>query len=120
MQQQKEKIRVYALARELKIELKDVLQYCKELGFEVKNQLSSLDPEQCDQLKLRIQRGNKAAPSAPAPVRPNAAIAAPLVEQGYVDGGKAALEFQSYVAAAPGHLKRHMLRLREEEGIAPR
>jgi translation initiation factor IF-2 len=70
LQQQKDKIRVYALARELKIELKDVLQYCKELGFEVKNQLSSLDPEQCDQLKLRIQRGNKAAPSAPAPVRP--------------------------------------------------
>ena len=70
MQQQKEKIRVYALARELKIDLKDVLQYCKELGYEVKNQLSSLDPEQCDQLKLRIQRGNRTAPSAPAPVRP--------------------------------------------------
>src|SRR2546430_16599530 len=68
--QQKEKVRVYALAREWKVDLKDVLQYCKELGFEVKNQLSSLDPEQCDQLKLRIERGNKTAPSAPAPVRP--------------------------------------------------
>ena len=70
MQQQKDKIRVYALARELKIDLKDVLQYCKELGFEVKNQLSSLDPEQCEQLKLRIQRGNRSAPSAPATARP--------------------------------------------------
>src|SRR5262249_40072275 len=65
-----DKVRVYALARELKIDLKDVLQYCKELGFEVKNQLSSLDPEQCDQLKLRIERGNKSAPPAAPTARP--------------------------------------------------
>ena len=46
------------------------------------------------------------------------AMAAPLVEQGYVDGGKAVLEFQSYLAQVPSQLKRHLLRLREEDEIA--
>src|SRR5262245_35339096 len=62
--QQKEKKRVYALARELDVDLKDILHYCKELGYDVKNQLSSLDPDQCDTLVERVKRGNK--PSGPA------------------------------------------------------
>ncbi|MCX7702075.1 MAG: translation initiation factor IF-2 N-terminal domain-containing protein, partial [Gemmataceae bacterium] len=70
--QQKEKKRVYTLARELGVDLKDILLYCKELGYEgIKNQLSSLDPEQCDRLRERIERGSKAAASpASSPVRP--------------------------------------------------
>ncbi|MFL5341923.1 MAG: translation initiation factor IF-2 [Gemmataceae bacterium] len=67
-----EKKRVYALARELNVDTKDLLQYCKELGFEVKNQLSGLEPEQCDQLKQRVERGSSRAaqPAAPAPRPP--------------------------------------------------
>ena len=64
--QQKEKKRVYALARELDVELKDILQYCKELGYDVKNQLSSLDPDQCDTLIERVKRGNKPSGAAAA------------------------------------------------------
>src|SRR5262245_44036202 len=78
--QQKEKKRVYALARELDVDLKDILQYCKDLGYDVKNQLSSLDPDQCDTLVERVKRGNKpsgavaAAPAAPRPVITNQSL----------------------------------------------
>ena len=43
---QKEKVRVYILARELNMESKDLLDLCGTLGLDVKNQLSNLDPEQ--------------------------------------------------------------------------
>lgn len=48
---QSEKMRVYALARELDVDSKDLLHYCKELGYDVKNQLSSIDPDQVEKLK---------------------------------------------------------------------
>lgn len=69
---EKEKKRVYTLARELGVDIKDVLLYCKELGYEgVKNQLSSLDPEQCDRVRERIERGSKTTASTPiTPPRP--------------------------------------------------
>ncbi|MCS6850030.1 MAG: translation initiation factor IF-2 N-terminal domain-containing protein, partial [Gemmataceae bacterium] len=71
---QKEKVRVYALAKELNLESKDLLDLCREAGFEVKNQLSSLDPEQRDVIVAMVKRGKKpAAPSVPqAPVNPAA------------------------------------------------
>src|SRR5579862_9621738 len=59
-------MRVYALARELDVDSKDLLQYCKEMGFDVKNQLSSLDNDQVDRLKERAIQGLK-GPSAPPP-----------------------------------------------------
>lgn len=71
----KEKIRVYALARELDIDSKDLLDLCRQRGMDVKNQLSSLDPEQRDEIVALIKKGVKgtavAAPAAaPAPVLP--------------------------------------------------
>ena len=71
--QQKEKVRLYTLARELDIDTKILLQYCKELGFDVKNQLSSLDPEQSEQLKQRVERGNR-PPTTPPGQTPRANI----------------------------------------------
>ena len=65
---QQDKKRAYALARELDIDTKDLLQYCKELGFDVKNQLSVLEPEQCEQLKQRVARGNKTTTTATAAI----------------------------------------------------
>jgi translation initiation factor IF-2 len=67
----KERVRVYALARELDVESKDLLDLCKQAGFEVKNQLSNLEPEQVAALKELIKRGPKtqAAPP-PRPVTP--------------------------------------------------
>ncbi|HMC66598.1 MAG TPA: translation initiation factor IF-2 N-terminal domain-containing protein, partial [Gemmataceae bacterium] len=66
---QKEKIRVYILARELNIDTADLLAMARQAGFEVKNQLSSLEPEQRTILEELIKKGAKssAAPAKPAP-----------------------------------------------------
>src|SRR5437868_3027221 len=66
----KERVRVYALARELDVESKDLLDLCKQAGFEVKNQLSNLEPEQVATLKDLIKRGPKSAAAAPTPHKP--------------------------------------------------
>jgi translation initiation factor IF-2 len=71
---QKEKVRVYALARELNIESKDLLDLCRQAGFDVKNQLSSLDPDQRDLVEQIVRRGGGVAlappPKTAAPVIP--------------------------------------------------
>jgi len=70
---QKEKVRIYALARELNIESKDLLDLCRQAGYDVKNQLSSLDPDQKDQVVLMIKRGN-AAVAVASPPKPAASV----------------------------------------------
>jgi translation initiation factor IF-2 len=64
----KEKVRVFALARTLGVDSKTLIDLCKSLGFDVKSQLASLEPEQVDALKQRIARGVKPAaePAKPA------------------------------------------------------
>ena len=67
------KVRVFALAKELDVETKALLEYCKELGFAgITNQLHGLDPDQADALKDRSKKGSKAhsGPAAHAPTRP--------------------------------------------------
>jgi len=66
---QREKVRVYVLARELDIESKDLLDLCRQAGYDVKNQLSSLDPDQRDNLEQIIKRGAK-GPTAASPAAP--------------------------------------------------
>lgn len=60
-----EKTRVYALARELNVESKDLLDLCRQAGIDVKNQLSSLDPEQRDAVLVLLKKGG-AGGGAPA------------------------------------------------------
>lgn len=68
---QKEKIRVYVLARELNVDSKILLDLCKQAGFDVKNQLSNLEPEQRDALETMMKSGgSKPAAGAPAPAKP--------------------------------------------------
>ncbi len=70
----KEKVRVFALARGLGVDSKTIIDVCKGLGFDVKSQLASLEPEQVDALKQRLARGTKpAAAEAPRPA-PAAAV----------------------------------------------
>ena len=38
--------RVYQLAKELGVESKELLDFCKELGYDIKNQLSALTGDQ--------------------------------------------------------------------------
>ena len=42
---QKEKVRVFELARELDMESKDLMVLCRRHGIELKNQLSNVSPE---------------------------------------------------------------------------
>jgi translation initiation factor IF-2 len=70
----KEKVRVFALARVLGVDSKTIIDICKGLGFDVKSQLASLEPEQVDALKQRLAKGPKAAPLEPAKAPPTVAI----------------------------------------------
>jgi translation initiation factor IF-2 len=67
-----EKVRVYQLARELNLDTKILLDMCKQAGFDVKNQLSNLEPEQRDVLLEIVKRGPQTAKPAapPKPVTP--------------------------------------------------
>src|SRR5205085_12562075 len=75
-----EKVRVFALAKELNVETKVLLDYAKELGFSaIKNQLNGLEPDQVEALKERVKKGPKgpavpAAPQRPAPLPPPAKL----------------------------------------------
>ena len=69
-----EKTRVYALARELNVESKDLLDLCRQAGFDVKNQLSSLDPDQRDAVLVMLKKGGTSpAPAASSAAPPKAA-----------------------------------------------
>lgn len=61
----KEKLRVYELARELKVESKDLLELCRQAGIAVKNQLSSLDHDQREAIEKLLHRKPGAAPAPP-------------------------------------------------------
>src|SRR5260370_4015308 len=74
---QREKVRVYALAREVNVESKDLLELCQKSGLDVKNQLSSLDPDQRDMIEALVKRGGLTASASPAP---KSAVPAPLPE----------------------------------------
>jgi translation initiation factor IF-2 len=60
-----EKVRIYILARELSMESKDLLTLCQQHGIDVKNQLSSIDPEVRDQVVQLVKRGSATATGAP-------------------------------------------------------
>ena len=65
------KLRVFELAKTLSLETKAVLEYCRDLGYDIKNQLSSLETDQVDALKGRIAKGGKPnAPAAPPAIKP--------------------------------------------------
>ncbi|MGF1582656.1 MAG: translation initiation factor IF-2 [Gemmataceae bacterium] len=73
----KEKVRVYALARELNMDSKDLLELCRANGLDLKNQLSSVDPDQRDMIEDLVKKGSSAptpaksvAPAPSAPVIP--------------------------------------------------
>jgi translation initiation factor IF-2 len=72
LQQQKEKVRIFALARELGMESKDLVVLCKQHNIDVKSQLSTIEPEVRDQIVELVKRGKTAAPApaSPAPATP--------------------------------------------------
>ena len=93
---QREKVRIYALARELNMESKDLLDLCRQAGIDVKNQLSSLEPEQRDAVEQLARRGSKGgvavAPPPPKPVSvmPNLSKDVPVLPSGTTRSGRRA------------------------------
>src|SRR5262245_5290526 len=47
------------------MDTKDLLDLCKKAGFDIKNQLSSLEPEQRDQIVELARRGSSPPPAPP-------------------------------------------------------
>jgi translation initiation factor IF-2 len=76
LQQQKDKVRIFALARELNMESKDLVVLCKQHGIDVKSQLSTIEPEVRDQIVDLVKRG-PATPAQPAKPQAAAPIAPP-------------------------------------------
>src|SRR5437899_2721256 len=64
---QKEKVRIYALARELNLESKDLLEICRQAGIDVQNKLSSLDPANRDDVEHLVKRGGGGVAVAESP-----------------------------------------------------
>jgi predicted acylesterase/phospholipase RssA len=93
-------------------------QHARELGIRPEQICMEIGGRPYRYIKSFTVRPKSAL--SPALLDFDGSIAGPIVEQGYVDGGEAVLEFQSYLAQVPGQLKRRMLRLREEEEIARR
>ncbi|MGL6225538.1 MAG: translation initiation factor IF-2 [Thermoguttaceae bacterium] len=61
-------IRIYALAKQLKVESKTLLDICKKLGLEGKgNALASLTEEEAEQIKTNFQEETPTQKPAPAP-----------------------------------------------------
>lgn len=82
-----EKIRVYALARELNVESKDLLEVCRQAGIDVKNQLSSLDPSERDTVVQMLKKGGGgtavvAPPKSASPLIPQVSTPVPVLHQG--------------------------------------
>jgi len=69
-----ERIRVYALAKELNLESKDLIDLCRQAGIEVKNQLSSLDPHQRDAVAQLVKQGGGGVAVAAPPKSVSAVI----------------------------------------------
>src|SRR5262245_10162748 len=67
---QKEKVRVFELARELDMESKDLMALCRQHGIELKNQLSTVGPEQRDQIVELAKRGPASPPAQRLPTTP--------------------------------------------------
>jgi translation initiation factor IF-2 len=67
--------RVYQLAKELGVESKELLDYCKELGYDIKNQLSALSGDQADAVVARAKAGPQGgvavAVAPPPPIHSN-------------------------------------------------
>lgn len=82
---QKEKVRLYLLAKELNVDCKDLVDLCHRQGIDVKNQLSSIEPAQRDIIAGIISKGGLKAPvGKPAAMVPPPAPSSgppPLVPQ---------------------------------------
>ncbi len=78
----KEKVRIFALARELGMESKDLVALCRQNGIDVKSQLSTIEPEVRDQVVQLVQKksGSASAPHRSVPTLPATDRKVPVLE----------------------------------------
>ncbi|MBY0227837.1 MAG: hypothetical protein K2W96_01015, partial [Gemmataceae bacterium] len=69
---------MFALARELGMESKDLLALCQDHGLDIKNQLSTVEPEVREQI-LKLVGGPGKGAKAPAPPPPPPPAQAPVL-----------------------------------------
>jgi len=66
-------VRIYSLARDLKIDSKEILEFCKKAGIEGKGSaLASLTEEECALLQAAMKK-SEAPSEAPEPIKPELA-----------------------------------------------
>lgn len=63
------KVRIYELARELKLDSKDIIQLASDFGFEVKNHMSNLDSGQADQVRAKLRKKGEKVSDRPKLVK---------------------------------------------------
>ncbi len=63
-------IRIYALAKQLKIESKELVELCKKLGFDKGSALASLNDDEVEKVKASLAKTAKSGATAFAPVAP--------------------------------------------------
>src|SRR5438128_5776060 len=61
----------------MNVDTKDLIDLCRQAGFDVKNQLSSLDPDQRDTVVQLLKRGGGSAVAVAAPPK----SAGPVIPQ---------------------------------------
>lgn len=72
-------IRIYALAKDLNIDSKELVEICKKAGVSGKGSaLASLTDEETDRVKAYVAGGSRASRPAPAPASPPIRVAAPI------------------------------------------
>ncbi|AMV22149.1 translation initiation factor IF-2 [Planctomyces sp. SH-PL14] len=73
------KIRIFALAKELNLDSKELIQYCNDAGLNVKSSpLASISPEERDMVLGFMKQRTKGASSAPAKPEPVGATREPI------------------------------------------
>jgi ribonuclease E len=100
-------IRVHVLAKQLSTTSKALIERCGELGIEVKNHMSSLEPD--DESRLRLESGRTAGPGAVEETAP---------ERGEVEAAPAAVGADGE-EARPRRRRRSRRRGRRSEDPAP-
>ena len=62
------KIRIFALAKELGIDSKDLIEHCNAAGIKLKNSpLASISPEERDRVLQQMKKGSPASAPRPPP-----------------------------------------------------
>jgi translation initiation factor IF-2 len=84
-------IRIYALAKELKIDSKELVEVCTKAGITGKGSaLASLTDDEVEKVKSYVQVGRKSEPTAPIrPSRPGVTAPGPFTRDDYIGPGGA-------------------------------